>query len=413
MYYEFPRITHLNEVLEAVKDNDGFIVVDRGTYTIVNYVGIKHNDLFPGVWKLSDGPEVARKNSILRECRGITFDNATGRVIARKFHKFFNLGERPECDIGTFVNYNARHHIAEKLDGSMITPVPIANSSGQEGMMHIEWHTKMGKTTVADQVLPYVDENPQYHKLALVCAMEGFTPIFEWCSPQQRIVVNHKEDQLILTAIRNNETGEYHNRQQLEVVAEAWGLPLVKTFDRGNIEDFVQHTRNLTDKEGYVITFNDGHKIKLKSDWYVMLHKTKDKISHERYVVELIINEAIDDILPVLQEEDREMVEKYFNEFTYVITKEANYIRTFVNKTAAWCPDRKDFALQVTNKLQPKAQSVAFKAFPLLPAERTLKVYEELISVLKRGVSSNRNFAEVKRDFFPNIKYRGIWATDE
>lgn len=425
MNYKFATITHIDQVREAIKGCTDFIEVNRGSYTIFNYV-VPFPETFPPVqykyYEVNSSGDAVMVDgdfpiiehdiydedaAIRRELRGITFDNATGKVIARKLHKFFNLGEKEE-NRPENIDFTTSHAIEEKLDGSMIVPVPV---NGE-----IEWHTKMGNTDVGKQVIPFVEANPQYKSFARIEIEQGFTPIFEWCSPQQRIVVNHKDDRLVLLASRNNVTGQYASRKSLEIISKTFDIPIVQTFDSvKDIDKFIEYTRGLEDTEGFVITFADGHKVKLKSDWYVQLHKTKDKISHERYVVELIINGFIDDIKPVLQAEDREMVETYEREFNTQIKTVTETLLFYIDKVSAEYPLRKDFALFVTKygALPPKAQQIAFRLFPLLPAERALGVYQELIGVISKGVQSNRNFADVKRDFFPDIKYRGIWGEKE
>jgi len=55
----------------------------------------------------------------------------------------------------------------------------------------------------------FIAQNPQYIDFARDCIGEGYTPIFEWCSNKNRIVLDYPEDQLILTSVRHMITGEY------------------------------------------------------------------------------------------------------------------------------------------------------------------------------------------------------------
>lgn len=99
---QFPVIEHIDQVREAIKDRPEFIEADRGTYTVFNYM-VARTDSF-------DCP-------LRRECRGLIFDDK-GRVLSRRFHKFFNLGEKEE----TFpqnINWNQSHVLLEKLDGCL------------------------------------------------------------------------------------------------------------------------------------------------------------------------------------------------------------------------------------------------------------------------------------------------------
>lgn len=202
MHYPFPKIESLDDVLPAIEGRDEFIVAKREHYTVVNYLVVM-DDTFPEV-KTAGGSalmreEATRHKAIRRECRGLVFGN-DGKVISRRLHKFFNVNERDETQADK-IDLSKPHVILEKLDGSMITPIPIGDG--------IRWGTKMGVTEVALGAEEFVAKNPQYQELARWCIDNGKTPIFEWVSRKQRIVIDYEEDDLILIAIRDNITGEY------------------------------------------------------------------------------------------------------------------------------------------------------------------------------------------------------------
>ena len=188
MFYDFPTITDISQVRDAIKGKEEFIEAERDGYTVFNYL-VRFESTFPKVCSELD--------AILRECRGITFDSF-GKVIARKYHKFFNIGEIEEC---RDVDFTQPHIILEKLDGSMIVPMMVKSK--------LEWHTKMGNTDVAKKALDFVNKHPKYVDIAMWCISQNMTPMFEFLSRRQRIVVDYPEENLVLTAIRYNETGEY------------------------------------------------------------------------------------------------------------------------------------------------------------------------------------------------------------
>lgn len=202
MNYQFPQNITLEEVRCAVRNANErlgttiFIEADRDPFVIFNYA-FSIPDLFPP--PNTGDTALDREYAILRECRGLTFYR-TGGIAARKFHKFFNVGEKPET-LQSTIDWTVPHIVLSKEDGSMITPVRNGDV--------IEWHTKMGKTEVADKVLPFIERNPHYVEFASVCIEENITPIFEWTSRSQRIVLDYPVDDLILTAMRDNVTGEY------------------------------------------------------------------------------------------------------------------------------------------------------------------------------------------------------------
>jgi hypothetical protein len=50
-------------------------------------------------------------------------------------------------------------------------------------------------------------ENDRYVSFSKVWMDQDYTPIFEWCSPRNKIVLAYEQDLLVLTAIRHNRTG--------------------------------------------------------------------------------------------------------------------------------------------------------------------------------------------------------------
>lgn len=276
MKYEFPHITHIDQVLAAIAGKDEFIVkhdVENG-YKVVNYL-VNYEDTFP--------PVTTERDAILRECRGMTFCAETGKVLSRKYHKFFNLNERPET-AQDVVDMTQPHMLMEKLDGSMITFLLKGDK--------VIPCTKMGMTDIAKQVEGFIATHPNYVKVIKHCINIDQTPIFEWCSRQQRIVVDHPEDRLVLTAVRVNETGEYLSYDSMGYYGGFHNIDMAKPHSGEIVEG----------EEGYVIRFDDGHMLKVKGEWYVQLHRTLDHLRHEKDVIRLILDDRLDDakgFLPV------------------------------------------------------------------------------------------------------------------
>jgi putative RNA ligase len=77
----------------------------------------------------------------------------------------------------------------------------------------------------------FVGQNHNYIDFADHMLTKGFTPIFEWCSPQQQIVVKYPHDRLVLTAIRGTVNGIYIPYTHLKAMGESNGIDVVKTID--------------------------------------------------------------------------------------------------------------------------------------------------------------------------------------
>ena len=194
MNYDFPEIDHIDDVIPHIEDWQEFKVMQKDWYTVINYM-VAFEETFSLVRERSH-----YNMKIRRECRGMIFDTATGNLISRPYHKFFNVGEREETNLDK-IDLTQPHVVLEKLDGSMIRPIPTP-----EGF---RLGTKAGITDVAMNAEYFVADKPQYREFILECINQGLTPIFEWVSRKNRIVVDYPEDNLILTAIRNTATGEY------------------------------------------------------------------------------------------------------------------------------------------------------------------------------------------------------------
>lgn len=344
LHYPWPVIRHLNDVIPHIEGRPEFIKVEKdGGYTVVNYV-FQGSDTFPTVQ--------GHAEAVLRECRGLIFETATGRIASRRFQKFFNAGERAD----SVIDVSREHYVLEKLDGSMISPLRIGGG--------IRWVSKMGVTDVSMQAEMFVADRPTYAALADDMLELGETPIFEWQSRKQRIVLDYPEDRLTLLAIRDNVTGEYLDRRDVEQLAEAFGIPVVEAIapSIGDFDAFITELRKREDAEGVVITFADGHMVKVKTDWYVQLHRAKDQISRERHLIALLLEDKVDDLLPVLPQPDRERVERFGKALAHDLVAFAGVVGDMLHGIRLQGQDRKTFALSSDDLPQP-VRAACFQLF--------------------------------------------------
>ena len=308
IYYPFPTIHNLSDVLPAIEGSSDFSVIQKdGGYTCVRYM-MMGSDTFPSV----QGKD-ALHAALRRECRGLLFNTETGEIISRPFHKFHNLGERADI----VPDLTRPHRALRKEDGSMIRPIPMPTGG-------IRWGTKAGITDKSMPAETFVALHPEYAEFAEWACSENLTLIFEWLgkSKDDQIVIEHKEDVLILTAIRRNITGAYMPYEQMFGIAYARGIPVVKEYplDFTDLPAAVAVIRALEGEEGVVIRWDNGHMVKLKSDWYVSLHRAKAAITQERATIQLILNEKTDDLIPILPENDVKRLHQFADAIWHDIT---------------------------------------------------------------------------------------------
>jgi len=340
--YKFPIIFTIDDVLPHIKNHPEFIVAERDDYIVINYI-IAHS--FPKV--------INEEHAILRECRGIIFDKK-GKLISRPLHKFFNIGEKEETLIDNLSNENIL--LLEKLDGSMIRPCKVANE--------LCWMTKMGQTDVGKIAEDFVKDKPNYLEFANGCISQHMTPIFELCTDKQRIVVKHDQPSLTLIAIRHNVTGGYAPYEMHKLFLEYHNIPYIKGIFHASMEmeDFYHYVKKESGFEGYVLRYDSGHMVKIKTDWYTTIHSMKELILFEKNVIKMILDNNLDDVKSHLQDDDRERLEKYENEFITGLMKFIEDLWEMYNfYYEKSMHDKKTFAVEYSNLLtRPIYKSFVF-----------------------------------------------------
>lgn len=378
MNYQFPIITTIDDVLPIIKDDQAIKLIQKDDYNVIGY-HYQINDTFTY-------PDLCPTNNtrylhpIKCECRGLIFDK-NGFLIRRAYHKFFNANERYETKIEN-IDWNQTYVILDKLDGSMITPMLINDT--------IRLTTKAGITTVSLEAEEWIAGKTNYQSFIHDMVGSGFMPIFEWTSPSNRIVLDYRTPNLILTAIRSIKNGTYHKFWQTQMIGNEYRVPVVKELFRKdrdviNINAFIEDLKNMSDLEGIVVRFDDGHMVKIKTDWYVLLHRTKDEVSKETNIIRLILDEKLDDLLPILMEKDRGKLIEYRDTF---IKNLEMFIYIHGILLGRWTDNltRKQFALDVAPSLPEAVRTVSFQAW-----NDTTKFRSEVIKYLRTSAERNKD----------------------
>ena len=323
MNYRFPLIRHISDVLPHVEGRDEFVVAEREGYTVVNYV-VAMADTFD-----MTGPDDLG-GAIRRECRGLIF-GPDGALMSRPFHKFFNVNEREETQTHT-VDMSQPHVIMEKMDGSMIRPILVDG--------HLRLATKMGVTSVAMDAEAWLAAQDRRLKEWLRTMVDlGLTPLFEWVSPFNQIVLAYEAADLVYLGTRDNLTGEY-------AMDISCPFNTVTQYGSvaGNLVDYIARQRGAEGREGDIIRFADGHMCKIKNDWYVRIHKTVDRIVFDRNIVNLILNEEVDDVVPMLPKVQADRVRDFERRFAERLHNTVEKYDRYWNTVVASGLDRKRYA---------------------------------------------------------------------
>lgn len=195
-------------------------------------------------------------------CRGLVLDRE-GNVIAKAFNKFFNLEEHSPESIP-----NEPFDVFEKMDGSLGI---LFNYKG-------EWIMATKGSFISEQAVKGMELLKKYRYEALPT---GHTYLFEIIYPENRIVCQYDFEDLVLLAVIDNHDG-YELRihddvmlmggNRIKNICLNLGFRLVKKYD--GINDYRTLKSLISDdREGYVIRFKNGFRMKVKGEEYVRLHR--------------------------------------------------------------------------------------------------------------------------------------------
>jgi RNA ligase len=322
----FPLIKHIDDVLPHIADKPEIARIEKDGYTVLDYI-------YAGISTFD--------NDFARECRGIKFDSQ-GNLIGRPFHKFFNLNEKEET---MFENqpWHVAYRIMNKWDGSMIHPALV---NGELVFM-----TRKGVTDVALQAMRECDYDAD-EMIRLL--KDGYTPIYEFVSPNNKIVIHYDEARLVPINLRHRETGRYEH---------GFCQDPLEFHTNESIEELLASVKGAQGLEGVVIQFHDGdfsRFIKFKADDYCALHRVLDETAHEKRVLALIMDDKLDDVIPLIAPARAEHLKEYAKDINFELMRKAMLISAYIENRQPF--SQKDFALEVQKTFNKEHQVFLFKA---------------------------------------------------
>jgi RNA ligase len=219
-------------------------------------------------------------NEVTMACRGLILDG-NGTPVARPFPKFFNLEELTADQIP-----KEPFEVFDKLDGSLGILYFIDNQAfiASRGSFTSDQAIRANEILQKKyaQVLPHL--NPNY------------TYLFEIIYPENRIVVQYNDQEdLVLTAIIETKTGKELSLQNI-------GFTVVEKLE--GVKDLRDLKKlALPNKEGFVVRFQNGFRLKVKFEEYVRLHRILTGISSKNIWEYLKTGQSIEPLLADVPDE--------------------------------------------------------------------------------------------------------------
>lgn len=205
-------------------------------------------------------------DDVTRQARGLILEEDTGEVVFRNMRKFFNLNEVEETCFDKLPDLPFT--ATEKMDGYLGCAFPwrglwhVSTRGSFESEM-AQWGTEWFRRNVRTDT---IDQTWSYH----------FEIIYN-----RKIVISYDFEGLVLLTAVNKETGEEMPYQRLVENGAKMGVrvtPLMPSF--GSLLELAEYTKSLPgDREGCVVTFANGLKLKIKGDEYCRIHKIVSRMT--------------------------------------------------------------------------------------------------------------------------------------
>ena len=335
--------------------------------------GLLHKQIHPTldltIWNYSPKVQYERLwDDITMQCRGLV-TNSQGKVIARPFKKFFNYEEHKPEEIP-----NEYFEVYEKMDGSLGILFYYEYELSEEKRYNLwfnnNYETGMERffdpNNLPDYDNSYYEPTPKT-KGEWVMATRGsftseqsvkgrkllekydynrlhtdYTYLFEIIYPENRIVCVYDFEDLVLLGMVHTESGNEVNIRntnnediRLNNMIDNLGIRVVtlyKTWGEGF--DLLKEEIS-KDREGYVIRFKNGFRMKIKGDEYVRLHRILTNISNRDIWEYLKDGKPMDEILDKVPDEFYSWVRGTKNDLIAqfnILEKEYQWIFKIINR---------------------------------------------------------------------------------
>jgi hypothetical protein len=343
------------------------------------------------IWNYSEKVQYNKEwDDITLMTRGLITD-IDGNIVSRNFSKFFNLEEYNQ----EYVNINSdpfkdNFKVYEKLDGSL-------------GILfyYNEWIfcTRGSFTSVQSiQGKSILDKKIDYSLLD-----KSLTYTFEIIYPLNRIVVDYDitEDVIFLSAFEKNGKERHDIRQKFISL----NLNVVKEYT--SKDPYLLKDENVEGREGYVMVFENGERLKIKFENYIKLHRLVSNLSVQNAFDWIKSGKPISEIVELIPDE----YHSWYNSIVNKVNDEYNRISTLCYNDyfnirdksyneKNFNPNKRDFALIIKEHLY---KTLLFKMYDtnFLGEDPSFLKQEPYNTIIFKYIENSDFFKQLKKDDLP------------
>jgi hypothetical protein len=313
--------------------------------------GLLHKQTHPThdliIWNYSPRVQYEKLwDDVTLQCRGLITDTK-GNVIVQPFKKFFNYEEESNP-----IPMNSDYvYVQEKMDGSLGILFNYKN----------EWIMSTRGSFTSEQSKKGLEIIQKKYKLSSF--ERSIAYLVEIIYPENRIVVNYDEEKIVfLSAVLNRHYiwGPSENDELHWTTACAFfhsnGIEkkdIVETKQLFNFSNELYKElkqKNEENKEGFILRFfPSNHRVKIKFDEYVRLHKIITGISNRTIWEYLKDNKSFDEILNRVPDEFYNWVRETIRDFVIRYENIEKDYKEIFQSLEIKNLSRKDFAIEAKN----------------------------------------------------------------
>lgn len=275
-------------------------------------------------------------NEVTRICRGLIWNGETGEILARPFPKFFNFDEKEAPRI---LDDQIVYSYANKYDGSL--GIMYKRPDGQYAIA-TRGSFASDQAVLGTKLLYQHNEGVDWARLVDA----GFTPLFEICGPDNRIVLQYDENFLAPLGYMSIKDGFFIPNG-----------PHVTTTMRTLLMDLSRDNA-----EGWVVWKTAYEAVKIKQADYIELHRIVSNLSKKEVWRQLRAGTFYDFKLKLPDEWHAwatEIADDLREKFV-LRYNEADALVSIVHKRLGKDATRKQQALWINERALPEVRGLVF-----------------------------------------------------
>ena len=264
-------------------------------------------------YHMIDSPKL---DPIVIECRSLILEVGTWKLVSRKFDRFFNYGEAQDY----YSDFDVSRCIAyEKADGSLIGIYNYKDKwhISTRGMAFAEGEHVMGGTFKKKVLEAFMYTEDEFQE-KFNAFDKGCTFVFEYTSPENRIVTKYEEPEMVLLSC--NDGYKEFDYPITAMALDSLGMKnfrTVRKYPVTSMSEIVELANTLPNlQEGFVLYDPASNKrMKVKSALYVVAHSLRgeDHLPTKKNLLKLTFTGELDEFIayfPEWKEKAREVTDE-------------------------------------------------------------------------------------------------------